>query len=248
MTVQWTPSHGDKLQLQQAADRGPSCTSDLTWRILHTNRLYVSALTHSAARHHFKQVRLAGRSFVCLSKLDSVFSGAYTPWHALIPPLKHTWLRPQTYTLHAHAYAHTRSHTSTGVVLAEGKQQWCGTGLFFSAGQTLARPGGSSHPIPPGELLVCGTRLNLHLLRGLHFRYIVQKSLNTAERRRDAVLKSTPRCSGQPLYWALRVTSIPGPYEVKMKCSSSCGHTHGPRRPATRVFHLTPFGPCLNTQ
>lgn len=47
------------------------------------------------------------------------------------------------------------THTFPGVVLAGGeKQQWSGTGLFFSAGQTLARPKGGSHPIPPEVPLV----------------------------------------------------------------------------------------------
>ncbi|KAJ4920084.1 hypothetical protein JOQ06_027990, partial [Pogonophryne albipinna] len=38
-----------------------------------------------------------------------------------------------------------------------------------------------------------GTRLNLHLLGELHFRYIVQASLNTAQGRWDVMLKSTPQ-------------------------------------------------------
>lgn len=62
----------------------------------------------------------------------------------------------------------------------------------FSRGQTLARPEGGRHPIPPpeggGGL---GPLLNLHLLGELHFRYIVQAFLNVAERRRDVTFKST---------------------------------------------------------
>lgn len=60
----------------------------------------------------------------------------------------------------------------------------------FSRGQTLARPEGGRHPIPP-QREVMGPLLNLHLLGELHFRYIVQAFLNVAERRRDVTFKST---------------------------------------------------------
>lgn len=89
---------------------------------------------------------------MCLPRFGSVFSGAYTPLHALLSPL-----------IDAHALAHTPftlkpipilTHTFPGVVLAGGEQQWSGTGLFFSAGQSLARPKGGSHPIPPEVPLV----------------------------------------------------------------------------------------------
>lgn len=71
-----------------------------------------------------------------------------------------------------------------------------------------------------------GTRLNLHLLRELHFRYIVQASLNIAEGRWDIMLKSTPQdqstlCTG---LWGWP------PFLDHVVCSNSCRHTHGPSR------------------
>lgn len=87
---------------------------------------------------------------MCFHSFRSVFSGAHTPLHALLSPLTdmhtHTPLTPKPIAI--------LTHTFPGVVLAGGEQQWSGTGLFFSAGQTLARPEGGSHPIPPEVPLV----------------------------------------------------------------------------------------------
>lgn len=84
------------------------------------------------------------RAFACLFKFGSVFSGAHTPLHALLSPL-----RAPTHTTFRAKHIPIVTHTFPGVVLAGGEPQWCGTGLFFSMGQPLARPTGSSHPIPP---------------------------------------------------------------------------------------------------
>lgn len=74
------------------------------------------------------------RSFVCLPNCGSVFSGANIPLHVLLSSLI-TDTRA-----HTHAFSlPILTHTFPGVVLAEGEQQWAGTGLFFSTGQTLAR-------------------------------------------------------------------------------------------------------------
>ncbi len=89
-------------------------------------------------------------SFVCLPRFGSVFSGAYTPLHALLSPL----IDAHTHTAFTPKPTSILTHTFPGVVLAGGEQQWSGTGLFFSTGQTLARPKGGSHPIPPEVPLV----------------------------------------------------------------------------------------------
>lgn len=151
----------------------------------HTHGSYVCALTHSSAR------LLSSKK-----KTHEVVLCVFTQVRVSVFRCVYTYTCPSFPT---HRLAHTPftlkpipilTHTFAGVVLAEGEQQWSGTGLFFSAGQSLARPKGGSHPIPSGVPLV-GTRLNHHLLGELHFRYIVQAPLNGAEGRWDIMLKST---------------------------------------------------------
>lgn len=74
---------------------------------------------------------------MCLPRFGSVFSGADTPLHALPSPLINS--RTHTHTPFTLKPIPVLTHTFPVVVLAEGEQQWSGTGLFFSAGQTLAR-------------------------------------------------------------------------------------------------------------
>ena len=116
-----------------------------------THGSYVCALTHSAARH-VSSKKGAHEVVIC------VFTQVWVSVFRCI----YTFTCP-SFTTHRHARPHTPfmlkpipilTHTFPGVVLAGGEQQWCGTGLFFSAGQTLARPKGGSHPIPPEVPLV----------------------------------------------------------------------------------------------
>lgn len=151
----------------------------------HTHGSDVCALTHSADTSPVQRGKPMRWSFVCWPNLGSVFPGAHVPLHALLSSLidVHTQL----------IYIQTHTYIDTHFPLccfSRGKQQWFGTGLFFSAGQSLARPKGGSHTIPPKVPLVWA-HLNLHLLRELHFRYIVQASLSTVEGGWDIMLKST---------------------------------------------------------
>lgn len=151
----------------------------------HTHGSYVCALTHSADTSRVQRRKPMRQPFVCLPNFGSVFSGACVPLHALLSSLIDTHTHPIYIQTHACIDTHF-----PWCCFNRGEQQWSGTGLFFSAGQNLASPKGGSHPIPPKVPLVWAC-LNLHLLRELHFRYIVQASLNTVEGRWDIMLKST---------------------------------------------------------
>lgn len=96
--------------------------------------------------------------------------------------------------------------------------------MFFSAGQTLARPNGTSHTIPPEVPLVWDpfepppaerTSLQIHC-SGL-FEHCGGES--------GHYVKVNTTGSVHSLYWALRVTSILGPCRLQLKCDSSCGYT-----------------------
>lgn len=159
--------------------------------MLYTNTGHMCAHWHILLHVTWVQRRKPMRwSFVCLPKFGSVFSGAYAPFTC------------PSFTTHGHEHTHTPftlkpvavlTHTFPGVVLARGEssnglEQACflvrvkfWPGLKAAAIRSLPR------------CLWSGTRLNLHLLGELHFRYIVQASLNIAEGRRDIMLKSTPQ-------------------------------------------------------
>lgn len=160
---------------------------------LHTHRPCVCALTHSAACH-MSSKKETHEAAIC------VFAWAWVSVcgciHTPSCPSFNTYTR--THTPFTPKHIPISTHTFPGVVLAGGEQQWSGTGLFFSAGQTAARPKAAIRSLP--RCVWSGTCLNLHLLRGLHFRYIVQASLNTVEGSQDSVLKSTPQ--DQPALYA----------------------------------------------
>ncbi|KAI4806517.1 hypothetical protein KUCAC02_017337, partial [Chaenocephalus aceratus] len=86
-----------------------------------------------------------------------------------------------------------------------------------------------------------GTRLNLHLLGELHFRYIVQASLNTAQGRRDVML-NTVHCVAVCYPWlhaqALRVVFCP--------CSLLVGRGRMRSHPSPANSHQS--GPMLEPQ
>lgn len=132
-------------------------TFDLTWRMRHTHThrhgSYVRALTHSAARHVSSKQETHE---VVIWVFTQVWVSVFRCIHTFTCPSFTTQLRTRSHT-HTPFTPKTiaiLTHTLPGVVLAGGKQQWSGTGLFFSAGQTLARPKGGSHPIPPEVPLV----------------------------------------------------------------------------------------------
>lgn len=87
--------------------------------------------------------------------------------------------------------------------------------MFFSAGQTLARPNGTSHMIPPEVPLVWDpfepppaerTSLQIHC-SGL-FEHCGGES--------GHYVKVNTTGSVHSLYWALRVTSILGPCRLQV--------------------------------
>lgn len=150
--------------------------------MLDTHGSYVCALTHSAARHKFKEV-------IC------VFTQVWVSVFRCIYTFTCPSFTTHTCTRHLEAkLIPILTHTFPGVVLAgrergsNGLEQVCflvrvklWPGLKAAAIRSLPR------------CLWSGTRLNLHLLGELHFRYIVQAPLNTAEGRRVVLLKSTPQ-------------------------------------------------------
>lgn len=95
-----------------------------------------------------------------------------------------------THHLHSSLFPYWRT-LSLRVVLAEGEQQWCGTGLFFSAGQTLARPEGGSHPIPPEVPLVWDPVWKSTCWENLTLDTFFKASLNISVGGGDILFKST---------------------------------------------------------
>lgn len=154
--------------------------------MLHTYASYVHALTHSAACHMSSkkkthEVVICVFTHVWVSIFSCIYTCPFSPW------------------IHTHTHIiYTQSCTYTGAHFP-----WC----CFSRG--LAEMVWNRHvflvrvKLWPGLMapairslprcLWFGTRLNLHLLRELHFRYIVQDYLNTVEGSQDIMLKSTPQ-------------------------------------------------------
>lgn len=157
----------------------------------HKHGSYVCALTHSAARH-VSSKKETHEVVICVftQVWVSVFRCICTFY---MPFFHHSWTRTHTHTPFTLKPVAVLTHTFPGVVLARGEssnglEQACflvrvkfWPGLKAAAIRSLPR------------CLWSGTRLNLHLLGELHFRYIVQASLNIAEGRRDIMLKSTPQ-------------------------------------------------------
>lgn len=118
--------------------------------MLHTHESYVCALTHSTACHTSSK-KETHEALICV--FTHVWVSVSRCLYTFTCPSFTTHRRAHTHHLHPKTIP-ILTHTFPGVVLAGGEQQWSGTGLFFSAGQTLARPKGSSHPIPPEVPLV----------------------------------------------------------------------------------------------
>lgn len=89
--------------------------------------------TFSCMSHEFKEESPQGGPLCVYPGLGQCFQGQI---HLYMPFLHHSSTRTHTIYTQAHT---ALTHTFPVVVLAEGEQQWSGTGLFFSAGQTLAR-------------------------------------------------------------------------------------------------------------
>lgn len=119
---------------------------------LHKHGSYVCALTHSAARH-VSSKKETHEVVICVftQVWVSVFRCICTFY---MPFFHHSWTRTHTHTIYTQTCSRIDAHFPWCCFSKGGKQQWSGTGLFFSAGQILARPKGGSHPIPPEVPLV----------------------------------------------------------------------------------------------
>lgn len=156
----------------------------------HKHGSYVCALTHSAARH-VSSKKETHEVVICVftQVWVSVFRCICTFY---MPFFHHSWTRTHTHTIYTQTCSRIDAHFPWCCFSKGGKQQWSGTGLFLV--RVKFWPGLKAAAIRSlPRCLWSGTRLNLHLLGELHFRYIVQASLNIAEGRRDIMLKSTPQ-------------------------------------------------------